>query len=93
MSVAAVYASWMRVAFGSHSTSSAIGSRLSIYAQLKAHELTGLARLAHGTLSVSDLAGGRIWRIDARRPIEKPIVWADDLRVGDLIHTPTRGVT
>ena len=40
---------------------------LSVYAQLKAHELTGLARLADGTLFVSDLAGGTIWRIDTRR--------------------------
>ena len=41
--------------------------RLSIYVALPARELVGLARLADGTLFVSDLAGGTIWRVDTRR--------------------------
>jgi len=41
--------------------------RLSVYVQLRAHELVGLARLANGTLFVSDLAGNTIWKIDTRR--------------------------
>src|SRR5262245_38428861 len=41
--------------------------RLSVYKALPAHELVGLARLADGTLFVSDLAGGTIWKIDTRR--------------------------
>ncbi len=41
--------------------------RLSVYVALPARELVGLARLADGTLFVSDLAGGTIWRVDTRR--------------------------
>ena len=41
--------------------------RLSVYVSLPARELVGLARLADGTLFVSDLAGGTIWRVDTRR--------------------------
>ena len=41
--------------------------RLSVYVRLKAHELVGLARLANGTLFVSDLAGNTIWKIDTHR--------------------------
>lgn len=41
--------------------------RLSVYVALPARELVGLARLANGTLFVSDLAGGTIWRVDTRR--------------------------
>jgi sugar lactone lactonase YvrE len=41
--------------------------RLSVYVALPARELVGLARLADGTLFVSDLAGGAIWRVDTRR--------------------------
>ena len=41
--------------------------RLSVYVTLPARELVGLARLADGTLFVSDLAGGTIWRVNTRR--------------------------
>ena len=41
--------------------------RLSVYVALPAREVVGLARLADGTLFVSDLAGGTIWRVDTRR--------------------------
>ena len=41
--------------------------RLSVYVQLRARELVGLARLPNGTLFVSDLAGNTIWKIDTRR--------------------------
>ena len=40
---------------------------MSVYVSLPARELVGLARLADGTLFVSDLAGGTIWRVDTRR--------------------------
>jgi hypothetical protein len=41
--------------------------RLSVYVALPARELVGLARLADGTLFVSDLAGGTVWRVDTKR--------------------------
>ena len=41
--------------------------RLSVYVTLPARELVGIARLADGTLFVSDLAGGTIWRVNTRR--------------------------
>jgi outer membrane protein assembly factor BamB len=41
--------------------------RLSVYVTLPARELVGLARLADGTLFVSDLAGGTVWRVNTRR--------------------------
>jgi len=41
--------------------------RLSVYVSLPAHELAGLARVGDGTLFVSDLAGGTIWKVDTRR--------------------------
>jgi hypothetical protein len=40
---------------------------LSVYVALPARELVGLARLADGTLFVSDLAGGTVWRVDTKR--------------------------
>src|SRR5262245_34820044 len=45
--------------------------KLSVYVALKAHELVGLARLPNGTLFVSDLAGGTIWKIDNRRRVTR----------------------
>jgi sugar lactone lactonase YvrE len=45
--------------------------KLSVYAALRAHELVGLARLSNGTLFVSDLAGGTIWKVDARRGVTR----------------------
>ena len=45
--------------------------RLSIYVALPARELVGLARLTDGTLFVSDLAGGTIWRVDTRRRVRR----------------------
>ena len=41
--------------------------RLGVYVSLPAQELVGLALLADGTLFVSDLEGGTIWRVDTRR--------------------------
>src|SRR5262245_26783237 len=45
--------------------------KLSVYVALRAHELVGLARLPNGTLFVSDLAGGTIWKIDNRRRVTR----------------------